>query len=99
MAGTRFDSSNFDPILFWYAGCQIVALNYQTPGPAMFINQAKFAENGHSGYNLRRFDFIATTTFGGASRTKGGAESNEFVTGPFSRPISTYRSIHVEMFG
>ena len=64
--GSRFDSSNFDPILFWYAGCQIVALNYQTAGPPMFINMAKFAENGHAGYNLRRFDFIPTTFFGGA---------------------------------
>ena len=30
--GTRFDSSNFDPYLFWPAGCQMVALNYQTLG-------------------------------------------------------------------
>lgn len=31
-AGTRFDSSNFMPQLFWNAGCQLVALNYQTMG-------------------------------------------------------------------
>ena len=27
--GTRLLSSNFDPIPFWLAGCQMVALNYQ----------------------------------------------------------------------
>lgn len=36
--GTRVDSSNFMPQLFWNAGCQLVALNYQTIGkrPAGF---------------------------------------------------------------
>lgn len=31
-AGTRFDSSNFMPQVFWNAGCQLVALNFQTLG-------------------------------------------------------------------
>ena len=30
--GTRVDSSNFMPHVFWNAGCQLVALNYQTLG-------------------------------------------------------------------
>ena len=30
--GTRFDSSNYNPYLFWPVGCQMVALNYQTLG-------------------------------------------------------------------
>lgn len=30
--GTRADSSNFLPQIFWNAGCQMVALNFQTPG-------------------------------------------------------------------
>ena len=30
--GTRLDSSNFMPQVFWNAGCQLVALNYQTLG-------------------------------------------------------------------
>jgi len=30
--GTRVDSGNFMPQLFWNAGCQLVALNYQTLG-------------------------------------------------------------------
>ncbi|XP_070296936.1 1-phosphatidylinositol 4,5-bisphosphate phosphodiesterase beta-1-like, partial [Salvelinus sp. IW2-2015] len=28
--GTRVDSSNYNPQLFWNAGCQLVALNFQT---------------------------------------------------------------------
>lgn len=35
-AGTRFDSSNFMPQVFWNAGCQLVALNYQTLGKILF---------------------------------------------------------------
>lgn len=30
--GTRMDSSNFMPQMFWNAGCQMVALNFQTMG-------------------------------------------------------------------
>ena len=30
--GTRVDSTNFMPHVFWNAGCQLVALNYQTLG-------------------------------------------------------------------
>lgn len=35
-SGTRFDSSNFMPQVFWNAGCQLVALNYQTLGNFVF---------------------------------------------------------------
>eukprot|EP00053_Salpingoeca_punica_P019262 m.193742 g.193742 ORF g.193742 m.193742 type:complete len:1135 (+) comp17603_c0_seq1:90-3494(+) len=52
-AGTRTSSSNFNPQLFWNAGCQLVALNYQTPGYAMQLNTAKFDINGRSGYVLK----------------------------------------------
>ena len=30
--GSRIDSSNYDPVRLWNVGCQMVALNYQTPG-------------------------------------------------------------------
>lgn len=30
--GTRVDSSNYMPQLFWNVGCQLVALNFQTLG-------------------------------------------------------------------
>jgi phosphatidylinositol phospholipase C beta len=30
--GTRFESSNYNPYIFWPIGCQMAALNYQTLG-------------------------------------------------------------------
>ncbi|XP_072108185.1 1-phosphatidylinositol 4,5-bisphosphate phosphodiesterase delta-1a isoform X1 [Mobula birostris] len=52
-AGMRTDSSNYSPINMWNAGCQIVALNFQTPGQEMDIYQGKFRDNGFCGYNLK----------------------------------------------
>ncbi|XP_064396880.1 1-phosphatidylinositol 4,5-bisphosphate phosphodiesterase delta-1-like isoform X2 [Halichondria panicea] len=51
--GSRVDSSNYDPTPMWNAGCQIVALNYQTPGKAMDLNEGKFRDNGGCGYLLK----------------------------------------------
>ena len=31
-AGTRIDSSNFSPVLYWACGIQMSALNFQTDG-------------------------------------------------------------------
>lgn len=30
--GGRVDSSNYNPLPYWLRGCQLVALNFQTPG-------------------------------------------------------------------
>ncbi|XP_036412447.1 1-phosphatidylinositol 4,5-bisphosphate phosphodiesterase delta-1b isoform X3 [Colossoma macropomum] len=49
----RTDSSNYDPVPLWNAGCQIVALNFQTPGPEMDLNQGLFGRNGLCGYILK----------------------------------------------
>ena len=35
---TRMDSSNYDPIIMWNAGSQMVALNYQTGGERVVFN-------------------------------------------------------------
>lgn len=51
--GTRFDSSNYSPIEGWALGCHMVALNYQTGDPAMFIYNGKFLDNGKTGYLLK----------------------------------------------
>ena len=51
--GQRLDSSNYNPVIFWSAGCQLVALNYQTPDLFMQLNQGKFFSNGKSGYILK----------------------------------------------
>ncbi|XP_053327732.1 inactive phospholipase C-like protein 1 isoform X2 [Spea bombifrons] len=49
----RIDSSNMNPQGFWNCGCQIVAMNYQTPGPMMDLNIGWFMQNGGCGYVLR----------------------------------------------
>ncbi|ERL91970.1 hypothetical protein D910_09293, partial [Dendroctonus ponderosae] len=52
-AGTRFDSSNFMPQVFWNAGCQLVALNFQTLDLAMQLNLGIFEYNLRCGYLLK----------------------------------------------
>lgn len=52
-AGGRVDSSNYNPQQAWNAGCQIVALNYQTDSEPMHLNQGKFRTNGRAGYILK----------------------------------------------
>ncbi|KAL4714263.1 hypothetical protein ACJJTC_009615 [Scirpophaga incertulas] len=49
-AGLRIDSSNFDPVVFWSCGVQLVALNYQTEDAAMAVNAAMFEGGGCRGY-------------------------------------------------
>ncbi|XP_058858784.1 1-phosphatidylinositol 4,5-bisphosphate phosphodiesterase delta-3-A isoform X1 [Acipenser ruthenus] len=52
-SGLRAHSSNYSPQEMWNAGCQIVALNFQTPGEAMALNQGRFLQNGRCGYTLK----------------------------------------------
>uniref|UniRef100_A0A8C4QEF7 Phosphoinositide phospholipase C n=1 Tax=Eptatretus burgeri TaxID=7764 RepID=A0A8C4QEF7_EPTBU len=52
-AGLRTDSSNYNPQKMWNAGCQIVALNFQTPGCEMDLNGGRFRQNGGCGYVLK----------------------------------------------
>ncbi|CAM2105142.1 1-phosphatidylinositol 4,5-bisphosphate phosphodiesterase delta-1 isoform X1 [Caretta caretta] len=52
-AGWRTDSSNYNPVDLWNVGCQIIALNFQTPGPEMDVYQGRFQDNGFSGYVLK----------------------------------------------
>ncbi|XP_012920143.1 1-phosphatidylinositol 4,5-bisphosphate phosphodiesterase eta-2 isoform X1 [Mustela putorius furo] len=49
----RVDSSNYNPQPFWNAGCQMVALNYQSEGRMLQLNRAKFSANGNCGYVLK----------------------------------------------
>ncbi|XP_038635780.1 inactive phospholipase C-like protein 2 isoform X1 [Scyliorhinus canicula] len=49
----RIDASNMNPQDFWKCGCQIVAMNYQTPGLMMDLNIGWFRQNGNCGYVLR----------------------------------------------
>ncbi|KAJ8337237.1 hypothetical protein SKAU_G00384570 [Synaphobranchus kaupii] len=51
--GSRTDSSNYNPVPLWNSGCQIVALNFQTPSKELDLNQGRFYPNGFSGYILK----------------------------------------------
>mmetsp|Transcript_19520 Transcript_19520/g.29370 ORF Transcript_19520/g.29370 Transcript_19520/m.29370 type:complete len:949 (+) Transcript_19520:87-2933(+) len=52
-AGTRVTSSNYNPILAWSMGCQMVALNFQTNDSPMILNDGRFRQNGSCGYVLK----------------------------------------------
>lgn len=52
-SGQRLQSSNYDPREMWNCGCQLVALNFQTPGEQMDLNQGRFLPNGRCGYVLK----------------------------------------------
>ncbi|KAM6934380.1 1-phosphatidylinositol 4,5-bisphosphate phosphodiesterase delta-4 [Xenentodon cancila] len=52
-SGLRTDSSNYNPQDMWNVGCQIVALNFQTAGLEMDLNDGLFRQNGCCGYILK----------------------------------------------
>ncbi|XP_034416244.1 1-phosphatidylinositol 4,5-bisphosphate phosphodiesterase delta-1a isoform X2 [Cyclopterus lumpus] len=71
-SGSRTDSSNYNPVPMWNAGCQIVALNFQTPSKEMHINQGRFLPNGASGYILKpEFQRSLSSQFDPSVLTKG----------------------------
>ncbi|XP_059198678.1 1-phosphatidylinositol 4,5-bisphosphate phosphodiesterase delta-4 [Centropristis striata] len=51
--GLRTHSSNYNPQDMWNVGCQIVALNFQTAGLEMDLNDGLFRQNGCCGYVLK----------------------------------------------
>ncbi|XP_062379544.1 1-phosphatidylinositol 4,5-bisphosphate phosphodiesterase beta-4 [Sardina pilchardus] len=103
--GGRVDSSNYMPQIFWNAGCQMVALNFQTPDLAMQLNQGKFEYNGSSGYLLkpdfmqrpdRMFDPFSETPVDGVI---AATCSVQFISGQFlsDKKMGTY--VEVDMYG
>jgi Phosphatidylinositol-specific phospholipase C, X domain/Phosphatidylinositol-specific phospholipase C, Y domain/C2 domain len=48
--GARVDSSNYNPVPAWSAGCQLVALNWQTADVGFWLNHGRFMANGSCGY-------------------------------------------------
>ncbi|KAK2864066.1 hypothetical protein Q7C36_003220 [Tachysurus vachellii] len=103
--GTRVDSSNYMPQVFWNAGCQLVALNFQTLDLAMQLNLGMFEYNGKCGYRLKpefmrrpdkNFDpFTESTVDGIVAHTL----SVKIISGQFlsDKKVGTY--VEVEMFG
>jgi hypothetical protein len=57
----RVDSSNFLPMYFWTAGCQMTALNFQTTGLPMQMNETLFEENAQCGYVLKSMGLRQTS--------------------------------------
>ncbi|XP_008836447.1 1-phosphatidylinositol 4,5-bisphosphate phosphodiesterase delta-3 isoform X2 [Nannospalax galili] len=51
--GLRMNSANYSPQEMWNSGCQLVALNFQTPGYEMDLNTGRFLINGQCGYVLK----------------------------------------------
>lgn len=52
-SGLRMNSANYSPQEMWNSGCQLVALNFQTPGYEMDLNAGRFLINGRCGYVLK----------------------------------------------
>ncbi|XP_068088607.1 1-phosphatidylinositol 4,5-bisphosphate phosphodiesterase beta-1 isoform X2 [Hyperolius riggenbachi] len=103
--GTRVDSSNYMPQVFWNAGCQMVALNFQTIDFSMQLNMGMYEYNGKCGYRLKpefmrrpdkHFDpFTETTVDGIVANTV----SVKIISGQFlsDKKVGTY--VEVDMFG
>ncbi|KAI0342489.1 PLC-like phosphodiesterase [Trametopsis cervina] len=51
--GTRIGSTNYEPHRYWSAGCQLVAINWQTFDLGYMINHAMFQRNARLGYVLK----------------------------------------------
>ncbi|KAM9392351.1 1-phosphatidylinositol 4,5-bisphosphate phosphodiesterase delta-3-A [Pholidichthys leucotaenia] len=71
-SGQRLDSSNYDPQEMWNGGCQMVALNFQTPGEQMDLNQGRFLQNGRCGYILKPSFLCSTSSNFNPENTGGG---------------------------
>ncbi|KAM6904617.1 1-phosphatidylinositol 4,5-bisphosphate phosphodiesterase delta-3-A-like [Xenentodon cancila] len=71
-AGQRLQSSNYDPQEMWNGGCQMVALNFQTPGEQMDLNQGRFLTNGRCGYVLKPSFLCSPTSNFNPENTGGG---------------------------
>ncbi|KAI8899232.1 PLC-like phosphodiesterase [Globomyces pollinis-pini] len=67
--GTRVGSSNYNPLQFWQAGCQIAALNFQKYDRHLQINQGMFRQNNNLGYVLKP-EYMRGATIHQAHRKK-----------------------------
>ncbi|XP_009790378.1 phosphoinositide phospholipase C 4 [Nicotiana tabacum] len=55
--GTRFNSSNYKPLIGWMHGAQMVAFNMQGYGRALWLMHGMFRSNGGCGY-VKKPDFL-----------------------------------------
>ncbi|KAL7108841.1 hypothetical protein ACP275_06G138500 [Erythranthe tilingii] len=55
--GIRFDSSNYNPLIGWMHGAQMVAFNMQGYGRSLWLMHGMFRANGGCGY-VKKPDFL-----------------------------------------
>ncbi|KAF3433437.1 hypothetical protein FNV43_RR24539 [Rhamnella rubrinervis] len=55
--GIRFDSSNYNPMIGWMHGAQMVAFNMQGYGRSLWVMHGMFKANGGCGY-VKKPDFL-----------------------------------------
>uniref|UniRef100_M4DV18 Phosphoinositide phospholipase C n=1 Tax=Brassica campestris TaxID=3711 RepID=M4DV18_BRACM len=60
---TRFDSSNYDPLVGWIHGAQMVAFNMQSHGRFLWMMQGMFKANGGCGY-VKKPDVLLSNGLG-----------------------------------
>nr|GMD25284.1 phosphoinositide phospholipase C 4-like [Ipomoea batatas] len=60
--GTRFNSSNYKPLIGWMHGAQMVAFNMQGYGRSLWLMQGMFRANGGCGY-VKKPDFLVKEVF------------------------------------
>uniref|UniRef100_A0A672ID13 Phosphoinositide phospholipase C n=1 Tax=Salarias fasciatus TaxID=181472 RepID=A0A672ID13_SALFA len=60
--GSRTSSSNYNPQEFWNVGAQLVALNFQSTGKPMDLNDGRFQDNGGCGYVLKPAILMSSQT-------------------------------------
>lgn len=103
--GTRVDSSNYIPQVYWNAGCQMVALNFQTFDLGMQLNMGLFDYNNRSGYILKpefmrrpdkTFDPFTEATVDGII---AGTVSVKVISGQFLSEKKVNTFVEVEMYG
>ncbi|XP_027329946.1 phosphoinositide phospholipase C 2-like isoform X5 [Abrus precatorius] len=58
--GTRIDSSNYNPLIGWMHGAQMVAFNMQGYGRSLWLMHGMFRANGGCGY-VKKPDFLLKT--------------------------------------
>jgi phosphatidylinositol phospholipase C delta len=54
----RKQSQNFNPVLPWSLGCQVVAMNQQSSDAFILVNDGRFRTNGSCGYVLKPHHLI-----------------------------------------
>ncbi|KAK6933011.1 Phospholipase C, phosphatidylinositol-specific, Y domain, partial [Dillenia turbinata] len=83
--GIRFDSSNYNPLVGWMHGAQMVAFNMQGYGRSLWLMHGMFRANGGCGY-VKKPDFLLA-----------GGPHNEVFNPKGTLPVKTTLKVTVFM--